>query len=171
MKQLKNTPGTQKAAAPAEKKPYFHVIATNRRARFDYHIEETYEAGIQLAGSEVKALRSGRVDFIDSYAHVRNGECWLESLKIPLYVMAHVDLPKDNRSRRLLLKHREIVKLEEKSGKSGYTLIPLELYFKGSWVKVKIGVGRGKKEYDKRQTIKSNEANREVARALKRGRR
>lgn len=146
-------------------------VAQNRRARHDYHVEETYEAGIELHGSEVKTLRLREVDFADAYAIVTDGQCWLQGLRIATYDKAHVQLPDPVRRRRLLLKKREIAKLLALSERSGYTLIPLEIYFRGSWAKVRLGVCRGKREYDKRQSLKADMAAREIARVKKTARR
>ena len=152
-------------------KPYVFPVATNRRAWHDFHVEEDVEAGIALHGSEVKSLRLKQVDFTDSYALVDNGQCWLMGLRLSKYDKSHVQTPDPVRRRRLLLKKREIAKLHALSERSGYTLIPLEVYFKGSWAKVKLGVCRGKREYDKRQTIRAGEAKREIARVMKNARR
>lgn len=157
----------EQAAAPVEKKTYYKVVATNRRARHDYHIEEAFEAGIELHGSEVKSLRMGRVDFADCYARVYENQCWLIGLQIKTYGHAHVQLPDPVRRRRLLLKRREIEKLRLKSEKSGYTIVPLEIYFKDSWAKVKVGLAKGKAAYDKRQALKESMARREIDRAMK----
>lgn len=160
----------QEAAArkdEGEKKTYYKVVATNRRARHDYHIEETYEAGIELHGSEVKSLRLGRVEFADAYARVYENQCWIMGLQIKTYGHAHVQLPDPVRQRRLLLKGREIEKLRLKSEKSGYTIVPLEIYFKDSWAKVKLGLARGKQMHDKREAIKQRMASRDIDRALK----
>jgi len=142
-------------------------VAKNRRARHDYHVEETCEAGIELHGSEVKTLRLRQVDFADAYALVTNGECWVHGLRIATYDKAHVQLPDPVRRRRLLLKKREIAKLSALSERSGYTLIPLEIYFRGSWAKLLLGVCRGKRDYDKRQALKADMAAREIARVKK----
>jgi len=157
--------------AQAERKAYLKVVATNRRARHDYHIEEAFEAGIELHGSEVKSLRQGRVDFADCYARVYENQCWLIGLQIKTYGHAFVQLPDPVRRRRLLLSKREIEKLRVKSEKSGYTIVPLEIYFKGSWAKVKIGLAKGKAMHDKRETLKKDMARREIDRALKSRRR
>jgi len=146
-------------------------VAKNRRARHDYHVEESYEAGIALHGSEVKTLRLQQVDFADSYALVTNGECWVHGLRIANYDKAHVQRPDPVRRRRLLLKKREIAKLAALSERAGYTLIPLEIYFRGSWAKLRLGVCKGKRAYDKRQSLKADMAAREIARVKKHARR
>ena len=158
------------AGKGAQGKQYFLLVATNRRARHDYHILESCEAGIELRGSEAKSLRQRTVNFADAYAMVDGGECRLVGLNLTPYVKSHVQLPDPLRRRRLLLKKREIARLQSLSERSGYTLIPLEIYFRGSWAKVKLGVCRGKREYDKRAALKAAEAEREMARAM-RGRR
>jgi SsrA-binding protein len=158
-------------AKDGEHKPYFLSVATNRRARHDYHVEEDVEAGIALHGSEVKSLRLRQVDFTDSYALVDKDQCWLLGLRLSKYDKSHVQTPDPVRRRRLLLKKREIAKLHALTERSGYTLIPLEIYFKGSWAKVKLGVCRGRREYDKRQALRAGEAKREIARVMKNARR
>ena len=161
----------KKSKDPPSDGVYRLSVAKNRRARHDYHVEETCEAGIELHGSEVKTLRLREVDFADAYALVTNGECWVHGLRIATYVKAHVQLPDPVRRRRLLLKKREIAKLSALSERSGYTLIPLEIYFRGSWAKVLLGVCRGKRDYDKRQSLKADMAAREIARVKKGARR
>lgn len=150
-----------------EKKPYHKSIARNPRARHEYIIEETYEAGIVLAGSEVKSLRTRSLSFADCYARVYDDECWLIGLQISTYDKAHVQLPEPVRQRRLLMKRREIDKLRGLSEKKGMTLVPLEMYFKGPWVKVLLGLGRGKSFSDKRDSIKTRDVKRELDRTLR----
>jgi len=161
-----NTPAAPKKA-PEPKKQYSKVVANNRRARFDFHIEDSFECGIALHGSEVKSLRLGKVDFSDSYAYIKDGECWLMGLRISQYEKTFVQVPDVLRKRKLLLKKKEIEKLYAKTEKSGYTLVPLEILFRGSWCKVRIGLAKGKGKEDKRQSIKANEAKREMDRVLK----
>jgi SsrA-binding protein len=162
---------SKKSKDHAEDGVYRMVVGQNRRARHDYHVEETYEAGIELHGSEVKTLRLRQVDFADAYALIDNGQCWLKGLRLSTYDKTHVQIPDPVRRRRLLLKKREIAKLQGLSDRSGYTLIPLEIYFRGSWAKVRIGVCRGKREYDKRQSLRADMAAREIARVKKNARR
>ncbi|MBE7465943.1 MAG: SsrA-binding protein SmpB [Planctomycetes bacterium] len=157
-----------KAAAAVEKKEYFKVVATNRRARFDYHIEESIEAGLELYGSEVKSLRAGKVDFADSYARIYEGQAWLVGLRITPYEKAFVEVPLADRRRKLLLARREIDKLQQKTERSGYTIVPLELYFRGNWAKVKLGVGKGKTRGDKRESLKEHAERREMQRERRR---
>jgi SsrA-binding protein len=140
----------------------------NRRARHDYFIDDTVEAGIVLTGSEVKSLRDGRANLTDSYARVIRGEALLINAHISPYDPAHIQNHEPTRSRRLLLHRREIDRLWGQLQQKGLTLVPLRLYFndKGR-AKVELGVGRGKKQYDKRQTTREREAKREAARAMR----
>jgi SsrA-binding protein len=144
-------------------------IAVNRKARFDYFIEERFEAGLVLQGWEVKSLRAGRLQLNDSYVILKNGEAWLLNAHIsPLItVSTHIE-PNPTRTRKLLLNHRELSKLFAASQKQGYTLIPLSLYWKNNHVKVEVGIAKGKKEYDKRETEKQRDWERERKRILKR---
>lgn len=146
-------------------------VAANRKAWHEYRIEQSFEAGIELRGSEVKSLRQRQVNFADAYARIENGECWLIGLHLSPYEKAHVQLPDPLRRRRLLLKRREIEKLHALTERSGYTLIPLEVYFLGRWAKLKLGVARGKSAGDKRQALRDKLTRREIDRALKSARR
>ena len=141
------------------------LIAQNKRARYDYHIDETWEAGMVLTGTEVKALRAGRASLADGYAHVMDGEVWLEHVHIPEDTQGTWTNHAPRRRRKLLLHKREIQKIVAKSSEPGWTLIPLSLYFKDGKAKVEIGLARGKKTYDKRQAIAKREAEREMQRA------
>ncbi|POM27074.1 SsrA-binding protein [Actinomadura rubteroloni] len=141
------------------------LIAQNKRARFDYQIDETWEAGLVLMGTEVKALRAGRATLSDGYAHVMDGEVWLEAVHIPEYTQGTWTNHAPRRRRKLLLHRKEIQKIIAKSSEPGWTLVPLALYFKDGKAKVEIGLGRGKKSYDKRQAIAKREADREMAKA------
>jgi SsrA-binding protein len=145
------------------------VIATNRRARFEYEILDKVEAGIVLVGPEVKSLRAGKANLSDAYAFVRRGEMWLSGVHISPYAQASRDNPSPTRERKLLLHRREIERLASKIQERGLTLVPLQLYFKGGRAKVEIGLARGKRVHDKRQTIKTREADRELARMKRRG--
>ncbi len=138
------------------------TIATNRRARHEYHIEEVFEAGIALQGSEVKTLRGGKASLQDAYAIVRSNEVFLMGVHIPPYPQASMQNHEPTRSRKLLLHREEIKRLIGKTAERGLTLVPLRLYFKGNKVKVEIALARGKKSYDKRQTIAKREAEREM---------
>ena len=145
------------------------IISDNRQARHLYEIFETYEAGVELVGTEVKSIRAGRVNLRDGYALIRNGEAWLINVHISPYQASGQYFNHDpRRSRKLLLHRKEISKLIGLVEKKGLTLVPLKMYLKGSWVKVVIGVGRGKKLHDKRETLKRRQADREMARAMKR---
>ena len=142
----------------------------NRRARHDYAIEDTVEAGIALVGGEVKSIRDGKVVLRDAYARVENGEVWLYAMHVTPYAYSRPDLDPDRR-RKLLLHRKEIAELERATEQKGVALVPLRLYFKDRRVKVELGVGRGKKSYDKRQSIAERDAKREAERALKSARR
>lgn len=146
------------------------VIARNRRARFDYHIEDTYEAGIVLTGTEVKSLREGRANLADSFAMVRDGEVWLHNVNIPQYTQGTWTNHEPRRPRKLLLHKHEIERLIGKTKETGLTLVPLSLYFADGKAKAEIALARGKKAHDKRQAIAEREATREMDRALRRRR-
>ncbi|MCL6450043.1 MAG: SsrA-binding protein SmpB [Acetobacteraceae bacterium] len=143
------------------------VVGVNRRARHDYHIEEACEAGLVLTGTEVKSLRLGRVSLQDAYAEVNGGEVYLVNCHIAPYAQAHRFNHPPRRRRKLLLNRGEIARLAGRVRERGYTLVPLRVYFKGSWAKVELGLGRGKKVYDRRRDIAEREARRQVERALK----
>jgi SsrA-binding protein len=148
------------------------TVTVNRKARHDYHIEETLEAGLVLTGSEVKSLRDGRANLKDSYARVIRGEATLLNAHISPYDPAHRANHEPTRTRKLLLHRREIDRLEGKLNERGLTLVPLRLYFNARGrAKVELGLGRGKKQYDKRQSIKEREARREAERAMRVSRR
>ena len=142
------------------------VIARNRRARHDYHLEETWEAGIVLQGSEVKALRAGRASLVDGFAIVDDGEIWLHGVHIPQYTQATWTNHASRRKRKLLLHRREIDKIERRINESGLTVVPLSLYFKDGRAKVEIALARGKKTWDKRQALAERQATREVEQAV-----
>jgi SsrA-binding protein len=144
-----------------------HNVTVNRRARHDFHIEETFEAGVALTGSEVKSLRAGKAQLKDSYGRIERGEVWLFNAHISPYAAAAQFGHEPTRSRKLLLHRREIQHLIGKVKERGLTLIPLRLYFKEGRAKVELAVARGKKLYDKRASIKEREARREVDRATK----
>ncbi|MDA1081113.1 MAG: SsrA-binding protein SmpB [Gemmatimonadetes bacterium] len=143
------------------------VIARNKRARFDYEILDHWEAGVMLTGTEVKSLRAGRATLNDAFGIVKDGEVWLLNMHIPPYEMGNQFNHEPARTRKLLLHQREIRRLIGAVERQGLTLIALEVYFKGSHAKVKLGLGKGKKIHDKRATIKQREGEREIARALK----
>jgi len=145
------------------------VVATNRRARHEYAIEKTYEAGLVLTGTEVKSLREGRANLSDGYAYIDNGEAYLDAVHIPEYSQGHWTNHSSKRTRKLLLHKEEIVKLSHAISAGGYTLIPLKLYFSDGRAKVEIAVAKGKREFEKRQTIREREDKREaVARTPRR---
>jgi SsrA-binding protein len=144
------------------------VLLRNKRARHDYFVEETMEAGLVLQGSEVKSLREARAVLGDAYATVRNGEAWLLQLSITEYPWANRWNHEPKRERKLLLHRREIEKLDKAITQSGYTALPLEVYLKKGLLKVQIGICKGKKQHDKRQDAKRRDAAREVEAALRR---
>ena len=146
------------------------VIARNRRAYHDYAIEDTIEAGLVLTGTEVKSLRAGRASLTDGFAQIVDGEMWLYNVHIPEYVAGTWTNHAPRRIRKLLLHRKEIDRLAARVAEQGLTLVPLELYFKDGNVKVELGLGRGKRTYDKRQDLAKRDAAREIDRALKRRR-
>ncbi|TAK68986.1 MAG: SsrA-binding protein SmpB [Actinomycetota bacterium] len=141
------------------------VVAANRKARYDYHIEATYEAGLVLTGTEVKSLRAGRANLTDGYGVIRDGEVWLYGVHIPEYDLGTWTNHEPRRPRKLLLRSDEISRLIGKTKESGLTLVPLSLYFKDGYAKVEIALARGRKSYDKRQAIAERESRRETQRA------
>ncbi len=143
------------------------VIATNRKAYHDYHVEETHEAGIQLTGTEIKSVRAGSVNLRDSYAQVRNGELWMMNVHIAAYEPASRQNADPYRDRKLLLHRNEIMRLMGRAQEKGLTIIPLRMYLKKNRAKVEIALVRGKKLYDKRETIAKRDSAREIERAVK----
>lgn len=143
------------------------VVATNRRARHDYTVEKTYEAGLVLTGTEVKSLRQGRANLIDGYAYIQGGEAFLDAVHIPEYSQGHWTNHAAKRTRKLLLHKEEIVKLSHAVSAGGYTLVPLRLYFSDGRAKIELGVAKGKREYDKRQTLRERQDTREAERAMR----
>lgn len=141
------------------------IVAENKKARFDYHIEDTYEAGLVLLGSEVKSVRAGQVTLKDSYVSFRNGEAYLQKAHISVYAASSYNNHEPERLRKLLLHKLEIQKIERAITEKGYTCVPLKVYLKGGRIKVEIALVRGKKHGDKRESIKSRESERELARA------
>ena len=146
---------------------YIKLIGSNKKARFNYQIDAEYEAGIVLVGSEVKSMREGKVSFQDSYADIRNGELFLRQLHISPYKYAYNANHEALRTRKLLLHRYEIKKLFAKMKEKGYSLIPLKIYFKNNKIKVLLGLGKGKKLYDKRESIKQKDVDREMDRDRK----
>jgi SsrA-binding protein len=141
-------------------------VATNRRARHDYLIEDTVEAGLVLTGTEVKSLRAGRASLVDGYAFIDGGEAWLDAVHIPEYADGTWNNHAPRRKRKLLLHKQQIVKLQGKVAQGGYTLIPLSLYFSDGRAKVEIALAKGKREYDKRQALRERQDKREADRAM-----
>lgn len=144
-----------------------HVVASNRKARHDYHIEDTYECGLVLSGTEVKALRQGKASLVDGWAQIVDGEMWMESVHIPEYTQGTWTNHATRRKRKLLLHKAEIVKISHRIKDGGYTLVPLQIYFLDGRAKVELAIAKGKKDYDKRQTLKEREDKREADRAMK----
>ena len=142
------------------------VLATNRRARHDYHILETYECGVVLVGTEIKSLREGKVSIADAFATVDDGEVWLRNLHIPEYSLGSWTNHSPKRTRKLLLHRREIDSLMGKVRDGNRTLIPMQLYLKDGRVKLELGLAQGKQDYDKRQDIKRRTEEREITREL-----
>jgi SsrA-binding protein len=142
------------------------TVATNRKARFDYLIEDTVEAGLVLTGTEVKSLRQGRASLVDGYAFIDGGEAWLEGVHIPEYTQGTWTNHSPRRKRKLLLHKHEITKLGQRVAQGGYTLVPLKLYFVDGRAKVELGIGKGKKAYDKRQALRERQDTREAQRAM-----
>ena len=147
------------------------LIADNRKARHDYHILETYEAGIALLGTEVKAIREGRVNLRDSYARTDGGEVWMMNVHISPYSHRGYSDHAETRQRKLLMHRHEIRKLIGRTAEKGLTLVPLQMYFKKGRVKVLVGLARGKQAHDKRETIRRREVDRETRAAVKSGQR
>lgn len=158
MPKIREKPGAPAAAT--------RLVAANRRARHDYTIGETLEAGIVLVGAEVKSVREGKVTLQDSYAAIKDGEAWLYSMRISPYAQANRFNLDSDRPRKLLLHRREIDRLLGKLEQKGQTLVPLSVYIKGGRVKVELGLATGKRQYDKRQAIAARETRREIERAL-----
>jgi SsrA-binding protein len=146
-----------------------HVVARNRRARFEFDLLEKTEAGIVLTGTEVKSLRNGKASLEESYAGIEQGEAWLYGSDIPEYVQANRMNHKPKRPRKLLLHRREIDKLKAKAAERGLTIVPLRIYFKKGIAKVEIAIAKGRKLYDKREALKKQDAKRDMDRAVRRG--
>ena len=149
------------------KSEHIKIVANNKKARHDYHLTDEMEAGIVLKGTEVKSIREGRVTIKDSYAEIKNGEVFLRQLHISPYTFAYYDNHDPLRSRKLLLHNSEIKRLIGKTKERGFTIVPLKVYFKNGKVKVQIALAKGKKLYDKRESIKERDVNRELDRARK----
>ena len=143
-------------------------LAVNRRAYHDYFIDEKYEAGMMLTGTEIKSVRGGRANLRDGYVRIDNGEAWLENVHISPYAQGNVMNQEPMRSRKLLLHRKEISSLIGKVKQKGYTLIPLRIYISRNHAKVEVGLARGKRQYDKREAIAARDAKREIERAVRR---
>ncbi len=143
------------------------VIATNKKAYHDYFIDETFEAGIVLTGTEVKSIRDGKVNLKESFCRIKDGEVFINNMNIPEYAFGNRENHDPTRMRKLLLHHAEIDKLIRQTEQKGLALIPTKIYFKNNYIKLELGLGRGKKLHDKRETLKRKEADREMAKAMK----
>ena len=143
------------------------IIATNRKARHEYHFDDTYEAGLVLMGSEIKSIRAGRVSLQEGFVLFEEGEAWLVNVHIAQYDAASRQNHEPKRRRKLLLHRREIDRLQSRTREKGYTVIPTKLYLKDGRAKIEIALARGKRQYDKRQTIAERDSKRQVERALK----
>ncbi|MGO1315786.1 MAG: SsrA-binding protein SmpB [Cellulomonadaceae bacterium] len=157
----------RKSGAPA-RTPVKQLVASNKKARHDYAIEDVYEAGVVLTGTEVKALRAGRASLVDGFVSIEGGEAWLEGVHISEYAQGTWTNHAPRRKRKLLLHKSEIVRLGNDAMAKGHTVVPLSLYFLDGRAKVEIALARGKKEYDKRQTLREQQDNREALRAMRR---
>lgn len=144
-----------------------NLVAQNRKARHDYSVEETVEAGLVLTGTEIKSVRARRVNLKDGYAQIRNGEGWLMNVHISEYANGNIFNQDPLRNRKLLLHKKQLNKLAGQLSVGGYTLIPLKMYIKNGYAKVLLGLARGKRQYDKRQSIKKRDAERQIERVMK----
>ncbi|MFF2189775.1 SsrA-binding protein SmpB [Streptomyces sp. NPDC058155] len=142
------------------------LVAQNKKARHDYLILDTYECGLVLTGTEVKSLRQGRASLVDGFVQIDDHEAWLHNVHVPEYTQGTWTNHSARRKRKLLMHRIEIDKLEQKSNESGHTIVPLALYFKGGRAKIEIALAKGKKEYDKRQTLREKQDRRETDRAV-----
>jgi SsrA-binding protein len=142
------------------------VVATNRKARHDYTIGDTYEAGLVLTGTEVKSLRAGRASLVDGFAFIEHGEAWLDAVHIPEYTEGTWTNHPPRRKRKLLLHKEQIVRISHKTKEGGFTLVPLSIYFSDGRAKVEIAVAKGKREYDKRHALRERHDRREADRAM-----
>jgi SsrA-binding protein len=161
---------TKPVPKPKEKEPVKRVLASNRRATHDYQVLETEEAGIALSGTEVKAVRTGKVQLKDSFVEFRDGQAWLVGAHISPYSHGNRENHLPDRDRRLLLKRRQIERFFGRTLTKGMTVVPLSVYLKDNWIKVEVALAQGKKLYDKRQAEKERELDREVEAAVKGGR-
>ena len=145
------------------------VVATNRKAFHEYHILEEFEAGVQLRGSEVKSIREGKASLKQSYILIRKGEAWLRGAHIASYSHTGYEGHEPVRDRKLLLHKKEIYKINSKLAEKGLTAVPIKIYFKGGFIKLEFGIAKGKKLYDKRDTKKKQDVQRDIQRAMRRG--
>jgi SsrA-binding protein len=160
--------GKEKAKGKKADDESFKIVARNRKARFEYDLMESVEAGIVLTGTEVKSLRTGKASLEEAYAQIdREGEIWLQGCDIPEYLQANRMNHKAKRPRKLLLHRKEIDKLETKSSERGLTIVPLRIYFKDGIAKIEICIGKGRKLYDKRDALKKQDAKRDIDRATR----
>ncbi len=155
----------QKPSKDKAQQSGIQVVCRNRKAKHEYQILETIEAGMALRGTEVKSLRSGKASIDDAFARIKNGEVWLVNADIPIYPQAGMMNHPPKRPRKLLLHRREIVKLASRLHERGLTLVPLRIYFKRGYAKVELALARGKRQYDKREILRKKEAEREIRRA------
>ena len=142
------------------------LVAQNRKARYDFHVDDTFEAGLVLVGTEVKSLRAGRATLVDGFAEITNGEAFLHGVHIPVYTQGTWTNHEPRRVRKLLLNRHEIDKIESRVAERGLTIVPLSLYFKNGRAKVEIALAKGKKTYDKRHALAERQANREAQQAM-----
>ncbi|MFE0653630.1 SsrA-binding protein SmpB [Streptomyces sp. NPDC059534] len=154
------------AKKTTDKAPERKLIAQNKKARHDYHIIDTYECGVVLMGTEVKSLRMGRASLVDGFVQIDDHEAWLHNIHVPEYMQGSWTNHSAKRKRKLLLHRAEIDKLESKAQETGHTIVPLALYFLGGRVKCEIALAKGKKEFDKRQTLREKQDTRETNRAV-----
>ena len=145
----------------------FKVVATNRKARHEYYIEDQYEAGLVLTGTEIKSVRAGTVSLTEGYVQIRNGELWLYDVHIAQYEQAGRSSHDPKRPRKLLMHRKEIARLQSSTQERGHTIVPLRMYLKGRLAKVEIGLARGKRQYDKREVIAKRDADRRIKREWK----
>ncbi len=165
MAKMKETRKSEKAAAK-DKAPERKLVAQNKKARHDYLILDTYECGLVLTGTEVKSLRQGRASLVDGFVQIDDHEAWLHNVHVPEYAQGTWTNHAARRKRKLLMHRAEIDKLASKLQETGHTIVPLVLYFKGGRAKVEIALAKGKKEYDKRQTLREKQDRREADRAM-----
>ncbi len=158
------------STSTAAKDKNIKLIVENRKARHDYSIEDTLEAGIELRGSEVKSLRKGDANLKDSYVVIANGEAYLQNAHISVYKASSYLNHEPERRRKLLLNRTELARLERALDEKGYSCVPLKIYFKGGWAKIEIALAKGKKAADKRESIKSRDVNRELSQAKRKAR-